>query len=80
MGILQARILEWVAMSSSGDLPNPGIEPRSPVLQALTLTTTCDFLGQLHLVSTLKQTENLAHNKHSVSVTCFKMKFFSVGK
>ena len=34
MGILQARILEWVAMSSPpGDLPNPGIEPRSPVLQ-----------------------------------------------
>ena len=32
MGILQARILEWVAMPSSGDLPNPGIEPRSPSL------------------------------------------------
>ena len=32
MEILQARILEWVAMSSSGDLPNPGITPRSPTL------------------------------------------------
>ena len=29
-GILQARILEWVAFPSPGDLPNPGIEPRSP--------------------------------------------------
>ena len=28
-GILQARILEWVAISSSGDLPDPGIEPAS---------------------------------------------------
>ena len=28
--ILQARILEWVAFSSPGDLPNPGIKPRSP--------------------------------------------------
>ena len=28
-GILQARILEWVSMVSSGDLPNPGIEPES---------------------------------------------------
>ena len=28
-GILQARILEWVAISYSGDLPNPGIEPMS---------------------------------------------------
>ena len=33
-GILQARILEWVATPSSRDLPNPGIEPRSPTLQA----------------------------------------------
>ena len=33
-GILQARILEWVAISFSRDLPNPGIEPRSPALWA----------------------------------------------
>ena len=33
-GILQARILEWVAMPFSRDLPNPGIEPRSPTLPA----------------------------------------------
>ena len=29
-GIFQARILEWVAISSSRDLPDPGIEPQSP--------------------------------------------------
>ena len=40
-GIFKARILEWVAVSwsgqlfpSPGDLPNPGFEPRSPALQA----------------------------------------------
>ena len=33
-GILQARILEWVAFPSPGDLPNPRIEPQSPTLQA----------------------------------------------
>ena len=33
-GILQARTLEWVAMPFSRDLPNPGIELRSPALQA----------------------------------------------
>ena len=33
-GILQARILEWLPFPSPGDLPNPGIEPRSPALQA----------------------------------------------
>ena len=32
-GILQARILEWVAIPSPGDRPNPGIEPKSPTLQ-----------------------------------------------
>ena len=34
-GILQARILEWVATSSSRDLPGPGIEPASPLSPAL---------------------------------------------
>jgi len=29
-GISQARILEWVAVSFSGDLSNPGVEPGSP--------------------------------------------------
>ena len=33
-GILQARILDWVAISFSRDLPDPGIEPGSPALQA----------------------------------------------
>ena len=33
--ILQARIPEWVAMSSSRNLPNPGIEPVSPAAPAL---------------------------------------------
>ena len=33
MGMFQVRILEWVAMPSlPGDLPNPGMEPRSPAL------------------------------------------------
>ena len=31
-GILQARVLEWVAISLSEDRPDPGIEPRSPAL------------------------------------------------
>ena len=32
--ILQARILEWVAIPFSRGSPDPGIEPRSPMLQA----------------------------------------------
>ena len=34
-GILQARVPEWVAMSSSRNLPNPGIETVSPASPAL---------------------------------------------
>ena len=34
-GISQARIREWVAISSSRDLPDPGIEPTSLVSPAL---------------------------------------------
>ena len=34
-GILQARILEWLPCPSPGDLPDPGIEPTSPVSPAL---------------------------------------------
>ena len=33
-GILQARILEWVAVPFSWGSSQPGIEPRSPAMQA----------------------------------------------
>ena len=43
-GILQTRILEWVDIPFSGNLPDPGIEPGSPALHAdslLSETTSC---------------------------------------
>ena len=42
-GILQARILDWAALPSPGDLLDPGIEPRSPALQSNVYV--CDGLG-----------------------------------
>ena len=33
MDSLPAELLEWVAIPFSRDLPNPGIEPRSPTLK-----------------------------------------------
>ena len=33
-GILQGRILKWIAISFPGELPDSGIEPGSPALQA----------------------------------------------
>ena len=38
-GILQARILEWVAISFSREYSNSGIEPGFPTLQADALTS-----------------------------------------
>ena len=38
-GVFQVRIVELVAISFSGDLPNPGIEPTSPVLAGGFFTT-----------------------------------------
>ena len=38
-GIFQARVLEWMPFPSPVDLPDPGIEPRSPTLEADTLTS-----------------------------------------
>ena len=44
MGFFQARIMEWISISTSGDLPNQG-SPVSPVLQAGSLPT--ELLGRL---------------------------------
>ena len=38
-GILQARILEWVAISFSSDGPDPRIEPMSATLQVDSVPT-----------------------------------------
>ena len=51
--ILQAGILEWLSISSPGDLPNPGIKPTSPEVPALWV----DSLPQSH------------HSKCKVKVT-----------
>ena len=44
-GILQARMLEWVAISFSTGSSDPGIEPRSPALQTDSLLS--EPLGKL---------------------------------
>ena len=50
-GISQTRILQWVAISSSRVLPNPGIKPMSPVFPALAGGFfTIESLGKLHIL------------------------------
>ena len=37
-GIFQARVLEWIAFPSPGEISNPGIKPGSSALQAEAFT------------------------------------------
>ena len=53
-GVSQARILEWIAIPSPGDLPDPGIEPASPALQV-------DSLALSHQVSPPSSTGTHSH-------------------
>ena len=48
-GILQARILEWVAMPSSRDPPDPGIQPLSPASPSLTDCLLLSHLGSPYI-------------------------------
>ena len=52
MGILQARILEWVAISSSRGSSQPRTEPRCLILQAY------DLLSEPPAISKKKKTKN----------------------
>ena len=46
-GVFQARILEWVAITFSEDLPHPGIEPMFPVSPALQVDSLpAEILGK----------------------------------
>ena len=64
-GILQARILKWVTIPSPGDLPNPGIKPRTPALQADSLPAEPQgkpkntIVGSLSLLQQIFPTQEL---------------------
>ena len=57
-GSFQTRILEWVAIPFPGDLPDPGIEPRSPALQAdsFTVWATREAQGFVNFLKEMRHT------------------------
>ena len=65
LGILQARILEWVAIPYFRDLPNPGMEPRSLALQVDSLPVEPQGkpknigMGSLYLLQGIFPTQGL---------------------
>ena len=64
-GILQAHILEWIAIPSSRDLPNPGIELVS--LMSTALACGFFFFFFLPLVPPGKPTESLINSIFSLN-------------
>ena len=65
-GRLQARILEWVAIPFSRDLPKPGIKPGSPVLQADSLPS--EPPGKPQEVLTQHCTQSVLYQCHLICV------------
>ena len=55
-GIFQARMLEWVAFPSPGDLPNPEIKPMSPALAGGFFTA--ELFGKPHTIDTMFKIDN----------------------
>ena len=76
-GILQARILEWVAFPFPGDLSNPGIEPRSPTLQAESLLSEPPGKPKNTGVHSLSLLQGIFWPRNQTGVSCIAGRFFS---
>ena len=77
-----SRILEWVTIPFSRDLPNPGIEPRSPTLQADSLPAEPPgkptmiwpmFKKRTFCLRFWAQTKETSYNKKEVKGCCWIM-------
>ena len=76
-GILQARILEWVALPFSRDLPKPGIEPRSPALLADSLPAEPQGKPKNTGVGSLSLLQRIFPTQESKWVPCIAGGFFT---
>ena len=72
-GILQARILEWVALPSPGHLSNSGIERGSPAMQADSLPS--EPPGKLKKCLVEEKRANLKERNYAL----FSLKKFYAG-
>ena len=85
-GILQARILEWVAMPSSRGSPKPGTEPGSPAFQVESLPLSRRYIlhcikcfwylvGWHHRLNEHEFEQTLGDGEGQGSWTCFGINF-----
>ena len=76
-GILQARILEWVAFPSPGDFPNPEIKLRSLALQADSLPDEPQGKPKNTEVGGLSHLQGIFPTQELNWVSCIAGRFFT---
>ena len=76
-GILQARILEWVAVPSLRDLHNPVIEPRSSALQIDSLLSEPPGKPKNTGVGSLSLSSGSSLPRNRIRVSCITGGFFT---
>ena len=77
IGIVQARILEWIAISFSKDLPNPGTEPRFLTLQADSLLSEPPGKPKNTEVGSLFLLRGIFPTNNQTGVSCIAGRFFT---
>ena len=70
-GVLQARILEWVAIPLSRDLPDLGIEPGSPAVRMDSLLSWVTREAQVVLRMKPRLSTNVMHDSSLLTPTSF---------
>ena len=76
-GVLQARILERIAFPSPGDLPNPGIKHRSPILQVDSLPSETPGKPKNTGVGSLSLLRESSWPRSRTRVCCMACRFFT---
>ena len=76
-GILQARILKWVAFPFLGDLPNPGIKPRSPTLQADSLSAEPQGSPRILEWGACPFSSGSSLPRNQTGISCIASRFFT---
>ena len=79
-GIRQARILEWLAFYSPGSLPDPRIEPGSPVLQVDSLLSEPPRLGAIKVKKKKKVKKKPQKTRNVQTCSLFSLSSLFLGK
>ena len=68
-GILEARILEWVAIPSPGDLPHPGAESTLNLAECAGDAVSVATLAEIYVAAALRVKASLPRALHFLTVS-----------